>query len=236
MLSMFNRKIDAKNTCCSLFVKRLAYWLQMTAVVMLLSTSVSTATAEELLSDEQQMTYADATLVIKELHSKLLYIMQNAEPLAYQGRYNEMEEIVISRFDTPLIAKVIMSRYWRQLDEEKKMDFIKLFQRLSVATYASRFDGYDGESFVELSAETLKKGRLLIKTELKRTKDKPVHLDYLMHETDGEWKIISVIANGVNDLSLKRAEYATVIKDRGFDGLVEEVSRKIRDMEQQGIE
>ena len=87
------------------------------------------------------------------------------------------------------------------------------------------------ESFVELSAEKLKKGRLLIKTELQRQDDKPVNLDYLMHQKDGQWKIISVIANGVNDLSLKRAEYATVIKDNGFDGLVAEVGRKISEME-----
>ena len=111
------------------------------------------------------------------------------------------------------------------------MDFIKLFQELSVATYASRFDGYGGEKFVELSAEQLKKGRLLIKTELQRPDDRPVKLDYLMHQRDGEWLIISVIANGVNDLSLKRAEYATVIEDKGFDGLVSDVSAKITNME-----
>ncbi len=235
---MFYRKIKIINTSGVLSVKRLTCCLQKIAILMILSTSASIADTRDMHADEQQatVTYTDAMLVIKELHSKLLYIMQNAESLGYQGRYGEVEEVVISRFDTPLIAKVIMSRYWRQLDDEKKMDFIRLFQRLSVATYASRFDGYDNESFVELSAEKLKKGRLLIKTELQRTDDKPVHLDYLMHETDGEWKIISVIANGVNDLSLKRAEYATVIKDRGFDGLVDEVSRKISDMELQDKE
>ncbi len=113
----------------------------------------------------------------------------------------------------------------------QKADFIDLFKRLSVATYASRFDVYAGERFVELSTEMLKKGRLLIKTELQRPDDEPVKLDYLMHRKNGQWLIISVIANGVNDLSLKRAEYATVIKDKQFQGLVEDVAAKITDME-----
>ena len=117
------------------------------------------------------------------------------------------------------------------MDDVQKADFINLFKRLSVATYASRFDDYSGESFVELSTEKLKKGRLLIKTELQRPDDEPVKLDYLMHEKDGQWMIISVIANGVNDLSLKRAEYATVIKNKGFQGLVVDVAGKIADME-----
>ena len=204
--------------------------LVLTTMLVLAPVSVSLADDSVTTADEEAA-HANAMLVVKELHEKLLHIMKNAEELGYQGRYDEMEDVVISRFDTPLIAKVIMSRYWRKLDDEKKMDFIKLFQRLSVATYASRFDGYANESFVELSAEKLKKGRLLIKTELQRQHDRPVNLDYLMHQKDGQWKIISVIANGVNDLSLKRAEYATVIKDNGFDGLVTEVGRKISEME-----
>ena len=175
--------------------------------------------------------YTEAHMIVKTLHEKLLYIMQNSEELGYQGRYSEIQETVISSFDAGLIAKVIMSRYWNKLNEAQQTEFINLFKRLSVATYASRFDGYDGESFVELSTEMLKKGRLLIKTELQRPDDKPVKLDYLMHQKDGQWLIISVIANGVNDLSLKRAEYATVIKDREFQGLVEDVDNKIIEME-----
>jgi hypothetical protein len=31
----------------------------------------------------------------------------------------------------------------------------------------------------------------------------------------------------VNDLSLKRAEYAAIIDDRGFDNLVSEIEKKI---------
>lgn len=177
-----------------------------------------------------------ANMVVRELHEKLIYIMQNADTLHYQGRYEAMQGIVATRFDTALIVKVILSRYWRALDEQQKTDFIDLFRRLSVATYASRFDGYAGESFVDLSTEPLKKGRLLIKTELQRPGKKPVQLDYLMHENDGQWMIISVIANGVNDLSLKRAEYATVIKDKGFAGLVDDVTSKIADMEKEHVD
>ncbi len=197
--------------------------------------AVSTSFAEEPGVDSDTE-HADAIMIVKELHQKLTYIMQNAENLGYQGRYEELKEMVTSRFDTPLIVKVIMSRYWKELDDIQKTDFIELFNKLSIATYASRFDGYSGESFVEHSTEKLKKGRLLVKTELQRPDDTPVKLDYLMHEKDDQWLIISVIANGVNDLSLKRAEYATVIKDRGFQGLVNEVTDKIATMEDQNEE
>ena len=201
---------------------------QFRAIVV---TIILVATGSNSFAAEIKIDYAAASEVVTALHEKLMYIMQHSGELGYQGRYNEVKDTVTSSFDAALIAKVIMSRYWKKLDDAQKVDFIELFKHLSVATYASRFDGFSGESFVEVSAEMLKKGRLLIKTELQRTDDVPVKLDYLMHQNEGRWLIISVIANGVNDLSLKRAEYATVIKDKGFSGLVEDVSAKITDME-----
>ncbi len=42
----------------------------------------------------------------------------------------------------------------------------------------------------------------------------------------GKWKIISVIANGINDLSLKRADYSAIIKERGFDASDSQPERK----------
>ncbi len=227
--------MDKMKTMQNMFIShesRMLSWMRNAFIACIFCTSlgVPDSRAEEpgVAADSTQQA---AMTVVKELHEKLMHIMQEADTLGYQGRYDYIQEVVTVRFDTSLIAKVIMSRYWRQLDDLQKMDFIKLFQELSVATYASRFDGYGGEKFVELSAEQLKKGRLLIKTELQRPDDTPVKLDYLMHQRDGEWLIISVIANGVNDLSLKRAEYATVIEDKGFDGLVSDVSAKITNME-----
>lgn len=209
----------------------LATTVLLATSTMGLAAETRIATVATDLSINADAEYAQAHAIVKTLHEKLLYIMQNSEKLGYQGRYSAIQETVTSSFDAELIAKVIMSRYWSNLEEAEQTEFINLFRRLSVATYASRFDGYDGENFVELSTEMLKKGRLLIKTELQRPDDKPVRLDYLMHQKDGQWLIISVIANGVNDLSLKRAEYATVIKDRKFQGLVEDVANKIIEME-----
>lgn len=174
---------------------------------------------------------SDAGKVVGELHQALLDVMQNAQALGYQGRYDKLYPVISALFDTPLIVQVILSRYWRELDETQQQNFIDLFRHLSVATYASRFDAFNGEQFNEVSRQELQKGRLLIKTELVRPNDSTVHLDYLMHQSEGKWYIISVIADGVNDLSLKRAEYASVIKDKGIDGLTSDIKTKIHDME-----
>src|SRR5690606_12776785 len=111
--------------------------------------------------------------VIEELHGALMEAMQRSDELGYEGRYRRIEPVVTSSFDTPLIVKVILSRYWDELTPEQRQEIIELFRRLSIATYASRFHDYDGEEFVEVGREELKRERLLIRTELRRPSDKP---------------------------------------------------------------
>ena len=186
---------------------------------------------EQATDDASLAAHADAVAVVDKLHTALLDAMHHADELGFQGRYAQLQPVISSLFDTPLICKVILSRYWDNLDDQQKSDFIALFNKLSTSTYASRFDGYNGQEFRHVGVQELQKGRLLNKTELTRPDDKPVKLDYLVHHDTGTWLIISVIADGVNDLSLKRAEYAVVIRDKGYDGLLDDIKNKISDLE-----
>lgn len=180
-----------------------------------------------LFIPEVQANEKAAVAVVEELHGILIDNMQSASDRSFPERYAKLESFIENRFDLPLIVKVILSRYWNKFSETQKSQFIDLFTRLTVATYASQFKSYDNEKFVTNSVEQLQKGRLLVKTEIITENEKPVSLEYLMHENNGEWLIISVLANGINDLSLKRAEYGTIINDEGYDALVRQLEEKI---------
>lgn len=172
-----------------------------------------------------------AVEIVDDFHAKLVDVMQNADRLGYQGRFDALKPVISSHFDTPLIAEVILGRYWNDLDDSQKQKFIRLFEKLSIATYANRFDSYDGESFRHVGTEPLNKGRLLVKTELQKSNGETVRLDYLMQHRRDKWYIISVVAQGVNDLSLKRAEYTAIVKNKGFGGLVDNLRNKIAELE-----
>lgn len=171
------------------------------------------------------------TVPVHALHDSLLEIMRQAESAAYETRYALMEETVAGHFDIPLIARVVLSRHWKALDAGQQQAFIDLFRRLTVSTYVGRFDAFEDQTFRVLTTKALRKNRYLVKTALESPDAAPVSFDYIVQQTGDDWKIISVIAEGVNDLSLKRVEYGGLIRDRGYPALVSSLEEKVRDLQ-----
>ena len=169
-----------------------------------------------------------AAKVVEVLHAELLFVMKQAKKLGYAGRYQRLAPTVTASYDFPYISKVVVGRYWRSFTAEQKSQFIRAFSKLSIATYANRFDGYSGERFKTISEEELKRGHRLVSTVLIKANGEEIELDYILHQNNDQWLIINVIAEGVSDLSLKRADYTSYLKKNGFDALLKKLNEKIQ--------
>ncbi len=158
----------------------------------------------------------------------LLEVMRNAERLGYQGRYDKLAPVIGKRFHIAYISRLVLGRHWRALNEAQRREMVKVFSEFTVATYASRFDGYGGQTFKIVESRPLKRGRMLVRSQLLEVDGDIVTLDYVLQAVNGEWRIVNVVANGISDLSLKRAEYRGVIKSEGFDALLRRLREKVR--------
>ena len=167
-----------------------------------------------------------STVVLK-FHAELVEVMKNAKELGYKGRYKKLEPVVLDTFDFPYIAKIVVGSYWQNLTEQEKKDFIEAFEKLSIATYAGRFNDYSGEHFEVISEEKYSGDQFILKTALVESNGDKVELDYILRSTPAGYKVINVIADGVSDLSVKRAEYTSVLKKESFDGLIKIMHDKL---------
>ena len=170
-----------------------------------------------------------AVKVVEKLHAKLMGVMKQADALGYKGRYQRLAPVVNYSYDLSFISKVVVGRYWSKFSPEQKEQFVKTFTKLSIATYANQFSGYSGERFKTIAAEESTRDRLLIKTVLIKPNGEEIELDYILHEKGRQWQIINVIAQGVSDLSLKRAQYTSYLKKGGFDALLKKMNEKIEE-------
>jgi phospholipid transport system substrate-binding protein len=154
--------------------------------------------------------------------------MKQASTLGYEGRRDKLAPVVKQSYDLPFMAKVAAGKYWKELDAASQQRFIETFTRLTIANYAGRFNGYDGESFVFVSEDDGGQNTTLVRTKLVPKDDPPIQLDYRLRSVDGSWRIIDVHLNGtVSELALRRAEYSAKIERDGFDGLLHALDEKI---------
>ena len=172
------------------------------------------------------------TGTVERLHATLLEAMRGGETLGFSGRYALLEPIVLELFDFESIARIVTGSTWKNLSEAQRAEFTDVFGQLSVATYASNFADFSGESFVTLET-TEKRGATIVRTALEKADGERVSLNYMLRKNDNGWHIISVVAQGVSDLSLKRAEYGAVISDSGFDSLLNQIKEKVAQMRRQ---
>ena len=202
-------------------IKRWAGGVIAVALATLISTCASSMAGAET---------SGPVVTVDRLHSALLEVMKNAETLGFEGRREKLAPVISECLDLQFISRIVLGRYWDDLSDQERARMIDTFTRLTINTYAARFDGFSGESFRTVEEKPMNRGRRLVRTELVRPADEAVHLDYVLHQAQGQWRIINIVAEGVSDLSLKRADYGSVIKREGFETLMQKMEGQIQDL------
>jgi phospholipid transport system substrate-binding protein len=168
--------------------------------------------------------------VAEELDAALLKAMRNAKALGYEGRYQLLAPVLEATFDFSYMARVSVGRYWRKMDEAQRARLIEAFGKLSIATFAARFDGYGGETFKVLGQEDQPRGVILVVNHLVKSDGEAVPINYLMRKQKERWRIVDVFLEAkYSELAIKRSEYTSVYKRDGFSGLIAIMESKIAD-------
>jgi phospholipid transport system substrate-binding protein len=172
----------------------------------------------------------DASACIERLHTTLLQVMKGADELRYDGRAQTLEPTVNGAYDFAFMARKSVGRHWKTLSEEERDAFVARFEGLTIANYAGRFTGWEGESFETVGEETGVHDTRLLMTIIVGPDDDDVNLDYRLHKTASGWRIIDVYMNGtISELAMRRSEYSALLRREGFPSLIEALDKKIGD-------
>ena len=75
----------------------------------------------------------------------------------------------------------------------------------------------------------MKRNRKLVQTRFVKSDGEEMRFNYILHQTNGQWKIINIMINGVSDLALKRVEYGSILKKDGYPTLIEKLRLQIKE-------
>lgn len=171
--------------------------------------------------------------LIDSLHESLLSVMKEAKTLGYSGRYERLGPVLESKFDLDFMGSKSLGRHWSGLSEEEKQKWLEAFHRFTISNYASRFNGYGGETFKIMGSDEASHNTVVVRTEIfSPTRDGDMtRLNYRLRETPEGWRIIDVYLNGsVSELALRRAEFSTAYERNGFNEVLASLESKISDL------
>ena len=162
---------------------------------------------------------------VQVLHAALLDTMKRGHELGMQGRYKALEPAIDGTFDFQVMLPFIVGPAWTTMSDADHKSLIAAFRRLTLASYASNFDSYNGQRFTMDANVIQRSGDRIVQTTLIPFGDKPVPLLYRMRQAGDSWRIIDIFLEGyVSELATRRSDFSATVGSGGAPALTKKMS------------
>ena len=142
---------------------------------------------------------------------------------ARASRESQFRTLLQDKFDVPLITRLVVGRHWRRATDAQKQAFMLVFEEHIVKIYTSQLGVYNEEIVAIRNVASRTERDTIVGTEVMRSSDAPLQLDWLVREEAGAYRVIDIAAEGVSLMTTKRSEFSSVIQRDGLDGLIEKL-------------
>jgi len=157
----------------------------------------------------------------------ILVILQNGE-LDVQQKRADISKIITKRFDFRAMSQRTLATNWKKTSDEEKKQFTALFSQLIESSYVGKIEAYTNEK-VEYPGEKVKGKKAVVET-LILTSSADIPVNYKLYQKGDQWLVYDVIIEGISLISNYRSSYQEIMKDEGFDGLLNRMQAKIDEL------
>jgi phospholipid transport system substrate-binding protein len=184
--------------------------LRTTAIALTLLVAAAPAVAIE--PDE-------AREFVAEMADRATDVLSGDRPMGERRR--ELEQILRQAFDLEYIGRLVLGPTYRTLSAEQQESYDAAFKQYVLETYSRRIDEYGGEELEILGAESAGSRDVKVQSRVLGVEEgEPVKIDWRVRDRDAGPKIIDVEIEGVSMAISQRSEFASVVDQRGVDGLI----------------
>lgn len=169
---------------------------------------------------------------LKGTIEQVLKILQDPE-LRKSGKLEErrkrLRAVANEIFDWRETAKRALGRHWRLLTSQQREEVSRLFADILERTYVGRIEEYSGEQ-VLYKDERIEGDHATVRTRIVTEARTEVPVDYRMLKEGDRWRVYDVTIEGVSLVSNYRTQFERIIRQSGYDGLVERLKAKQDDL------
>jgi phospholipid transport system substrate-binding protein len=141
--------------------------------------------------------------------------------------YGLINELVIPHFDFTSMSKWVLGKNWRHASDIQREKFVNEFRTLLVRTYAKALLEYSDQQINYMPVESNPNSNLVVvKTEVQSPGSNAVPIDYRMHVSDGEWKVVDIAVDGISLVATYRGSFSSEIRKNGIDSLITKLTER----------
>lgn len=146
-----------------------------------------------------------------------------------QQRLDELVDLLNTATDLDLVGRLVLGQYWRTATEAQRAEYTRLFKELVVKSMADRLNTYGGETFQITTAKPVDQRDTVVSTKIFRpgSGGQPIAVDWRVRQLDGRYSIIDIVAEGVSMVVTQRSEVASVVSQKGMDGLIQTMRERL---------
>lgn len=158
---------------------------------------------------------------LKKAVSEVLQILDSKKEK--KTKRAAISEIYEANFDFEKLGSNTLKSDYKKLSDEEKKSFNERFARFVLEFYLDKIDKYNRNK-IEFEGDEIKGQRATVFT-LLEYQGKMAKVNYSMNQKNGKWLVYDFEVEGVRLSSTYRSQFAKVLKEKGFDGLMVELNR-----------
>lgn len=196
--------------------RKKALWL--VALLVLLMALVPTSQAQSMGPEEVVRNNIDSFM--GELESRKDY---------YANNVDELKKLVDDNLDNVAdfryIGASVMGSYFRNATPEQRSDFVQVFRQTLIDTYTRglvTFD-YDEIRVTDSQSDQRYDDKASVDMEIVASNGNVYPVSYSLRLSDGEWRVVNVIVNGINLGLTFRNQFDQAMRDnrRDYDAVID---------------
>lgn len=175
----------------------------------------------------------DPLIVVRSTAAELTTrLVEDKALITAQSHYLEqmIEDLLSPVVDYRHMSRQALGKYWKRASEGQKLEFQATFKRKLIRTYSHAFKAFQGQElhFGPALFQDNNTDRALIRSYLKDSEGKRVHLDYRLHHQNS-WQIHDIVIEGISLAKTFKDQIQDLIKQNGLSRALSKLNREFPD-------
>lgn len=156
---------------------------------------------------------------IRILGNQGLEVIRSNTTLTEKAAY--FHRMLHQDFNLTAISRFVLGPFWRTASDAQREEFRHLLGDHLVRFYGRQFARYGGESLRVTDSRTDPAG-VIVTSQIIRPWGSPIDVDWRLAISDGRYRIVDVIIDGISMAGTQRSEFAAMIQRSGgqLEGLL----------------